>query len=111
MRRRYIVFYEGKSIGWVHAVTAEQAIRKVSKVTGHLAEDCTALPINVTERPTIKAIHKPKRQEPPATDSRDGLFSHGACGFYAACGRSGSAGMIRNPVARNRRKARSNSRC
>ncbi len=42
MRQRYVVYHEGKGIGWVNAATAEKAIQKVCKVTGREPADCTA---------------------------------------------------------------------
>ena len=50
MRQRYVVLHEGKSIGWVHAVTAEEAIRKVCKVTDHDPDECTAVLFHVRQR-------------------------------------------------------------
>ena len=47
MRQRYVVFHEGKPIGWVHAATAEEAIKKVCKVTGRPADHCSAMPCRV----------------------------------------------------------------
>ena len=50
MRQRYIVFHAGKAVGWVHATTAEEAIRKVCRITGNDARDCTA-----AKRPIVSA--------------------------------------------------------
>lgn len=51
MRHRYVVLHQGKPVGWVHARSAEHAIRKVCRVTDHHRDECMAAPFHV-RKPT-----------------------------------------------------------
>ena len=42
MRQRYIVYYNGRAIGWVHAANPVEAIRRVAAVTGKPVDECAA---------------------------------------------------------------------
>lgn len=45
MREGYVVSLNGKPVGWVHAATADEAIRKVCKVTCRAPDQCAANPV------------------------------------------------------------------
>jgi hypothetical protein len=49
MRRRYIVYHAGRAIGWVHAVSAIEAIMRVAKMTKKPADECAALLFEVRQ--------------------------------------------------------------
>lgn len=43
MRQRYIVYHEGRAVGWVHAENPMEAIKRVAKMTNQPCENCAAL--------------------------------------------------------------------
>jgi Flp pilus assembly CpaF family ATPase len=38
MRQRYIVYHDGRAVGWVHAENPMEAIQRVAMMTGKPAE-------------------------------------------------------------------------
>ena len=42
MRHRYFVYFNGRTIGWVHAHNPMEAINRVAAITGKPAEQCAA---------------------------------------------------------------------
>lgn len=43
MRQRYIVYHNGRAVGWVHAENPMEATNRVAKMTGRPAGECAAL--------------------------------------------------------------------
>jgi hypothetical protein len=43
MRQRYIVYHNGRAIGWVHAHNPMEAIQRVAAITGKPVNECAAL--------------------------------------------------------------------
>ena len=43
MRRSYIVYYDGRAVGWVYAHDPMEATKRVAKMTNKPAEECAAL--------------------------------------------------------------------
>jgi hypothetical protein len=52
MRRRSIVYHDGRAIGWVHAANPMEAIKRVAKMTNKSAGECAAL---------LFEVRKPKK--------------------------------------------------
>ena len=42
MRRRYIVYHDGRAVGWVHAANPMEAIKRVAAITGKPVNECAA---------------------------------------------------------------------
>ena len=69
-----MVSCEGRPIGWVHALSGDEAIRRVSVITGKCPTKCAARLVQVRPRSRRRLVH-PRGDAVAAKSSRLGSIT------------------------------------